>query len=403
MPRKNLRVRDIATEASLELDEVLVGLWDAGIEGPESGDSQIPAGQEARARRLFSLADGKDESRVEYWLELTGKDRVEFTAWAAERGVLVGPATRRLPKNGARRLRRAIAPEAHVRRSEPAAGVTAERAVPDFAWRTIGSTAAVSGLTFEEVKAIHEHLEREFAASSDPIEPAGVRDENLLHSAVNRPFTSLGPTAKYPSVEMASAALFHSLVLNHAFFNGNKRTALVSLIVFLDRNERVLAASERELFRFTLRVAQHSIVPTGADMLADREVLEIAQWVRQNSRVVDRREYVMKWRKLKQRLRESGCDMETAQVGNRLNVWRSEVAPRRGIMGRRISTTLQLRTQVACAGNGTDADRDTIRKIRKDLHLDEEHGVDSSSFYRGELVDSFITEHRRILYKLARL
>jgi len=95
-----------------------------------------------------------------------------------------------------------------------------------------------------------------FSKHENPIFPPGPRDDNLVHSAVLRPQTGIGDTDKYRTVEAKAAALFHSLIMNHAFHNGNKRTALVSLVVFMDRNERRLEISDDEIFDFVVAVAR---------------------------------------------------------------------------------------------------------------------------------------------------
>lgn len=175
----------------------------------------------------------------------------------------------------------------------------------------------------------------------------------------------------------------------------------MALLAFLDRHGLVLTCTEKELFRFTLRVAQHGLVPLGADQLADRETQAIATWVRSNSRRVERGERPMKWLRLKQRLRELGCETQAVGgVGNRVNIFRRLREPRFLGLGTREQV---LQTQVACAGDGTDADRDTIHKIRHDLHLDDDHDVDSATFYAGAEVDAFIIDYRRILRRLAKL
>lgn len=69
-----------------------------------------------------------------------------------------------------------------------------------------------------------------------PDEPLGVKDPNLLDSALNRPKQSVFGEDAYPSIYEKAAALFESLAKNHAFHNANKRTALASLIVFLKIN-----------------------------------------------------------------------------------------------------------------------------------------------------------------------
>jgi len=108
----------------------------------------------------------------------------------------------------------------------------------------------------------------------------------------------------------------------------------------------------------------------------------------------------MKWVRLRQRLREFDCGVEwTGGVGNRVNITRT--VTRRGFLGR--ARPIELHTQVACSGDGSEADRSTVHRIRKAMHLDDAHDVDSATFYAGAVVDSFIIEYRRILRRLAKL
>ena len=69
-----------------------------------------------------------------------------------------------------------------------------------------------------------------------PQEQVGVKEPGLLDSALNRPKQSLFGDDAYPAIYEKSAALVESLAMNHSFFNGNKRTALASLIIFLRLN-----------------------------------------------------------------------------------------------------------------------------------------------------------------------
>jgi death-on-curing protein len=57
-------------------------------------------------------------------------------------------------------------------------------------------------------------------------EPA-LRDHHVLESAAARPMASAFGEDAYPTLLEKAAALFHSLVLNHPFVDGNKRTAVV--------------------------------------------------------------------------------------------------------------------------------------------------------------------------------
>ncbi|MCL5676331.1 MAG: type II toxin-antitoxin system death-on-curing family toxin [Firmicutes bacterium] len=75
----------------------------------------------------------------------------------------------------------------------------------------------------------------------------------LLHSAV---FVPQQPY--FRSFWQSAAAFFRSLVKNHAFFDGNKRTALIALGLFLNLNGWDIAASQRQLVKFTIGVARGS-------------------------------------------------------------------------------------------------------------------------------------------------
>jgi prophage maintenance system killer protein len=208
----------------------------------------------------------------------------------------------------------------------------------------------------------------------------------------------LGDTTKYPTAEMAAAALLHALVHDHPFHNGNKRTALVSKLVLLDENSLMLTCDEDELFRLVVRLAQHRVVQGGRDF-TDREMDFLAEWICARSRRVEKGDRPVQWRRLRQILAAYGCDVQHA--GSRVNVERTIEEKTR--LGRVRRTT--FRTQVKYTDDGRDAQVHSLKKIRKDLHLDDEHGVDSQSFYRRPeaAASGFIVKYRKTLNRLARL
>ncbi|RKQ33237.1 type II toxin-antitoxin system death-on-curing family toxin [Oceanobacillus halophilus] len=90
-----------------------------------------------------------------------------------------------------------------------------------------------------------------------PDEPLGVKESNLLDSAINRPKQSVFGSDAYPSIHEKAAALFESIAKNHAFHNANKRTALASLIVFLKINYYQWTMGIEEEQDFTVDVVNH--------------------------------------------------------------------------------------------------------------------------------------------------
>ncbi len=82
-----------------------------------------------------------------------------------------------------------------------------------------------------------------------------VRDLGLLDSACRRPQASLFGQQAYPALAAKAAALMHSLACSHALVDGNKRLALLAVVVFLRINGHVLDLTDDEAFDLTMSVA----------------------------------------------------------------------------------------------------------------------------------------------------
>lgn len=89
-------------------------------------------------------------------------------------------------------------------------------------------------LTLLEVLAIHDRLLVEFGGAG------GIRDPGGLESALFRP-----QTGYYDDTVAEAAALLESLLVNHPFVDGNKRTAFAVADIFLRMNgHRIVATTE---------------------------------------------------------------------------------------------------------------------------------------------------------------
>lgn len=83
----------------------------------------------------------------------------------------------------------------------------------------------------------------------------GVRDFGALESAVAQPYMTFGGNDLYPSLAEKAAALGFSLIQNHPFVDGNKRTGHAALATFLAINGYKIDASMDEQYEIILAVA----------------------------------------------------------------------------------------------------------------------------------------------------
>ena len=100
-----------------------------------------------------------------------------------------------------------------------------------------------------------------------------LRDLGMLESAVMRPQASAFGEDAYPTLMEKAGALMHSLVLNHPFVDGNKRTATIALVDFLEINGFRVIWQPPEALEFITEIAQ-----------SKHNVAEIATWLNTNTK-----------------------------------------------------------------------------------------------------------------------
>ena len=104
-------------------------------------------------------------------------------------------------------------------------------------------------ITVTEAEEIHKILIDNFGGSQ------GIRDLGSLESALARPFQSFGNEELYPSPILKAAALLESILINHPFIDGNKRTAYTLVRLFLNSNSLDFSASQDEKYDFIISTA----------------------------------------------------------------------------------------------------------------------------------------------------
>ena len=121
-------------------------------------------------------------------------------------------------------------------------------------------------LTTVQVKMLHAESLNYFGGSP------GIRDETLLESALGRPQNKWAYDANASIFELAAAYGF-GIARNHAFVDGNKRTALLSMRAFLFSNSYTFSPGEIETVTIIEGLAQGSV---------DEDL--IASWLESNSK-----------------------------------------------------------------------------------------------------------------------
>lgn len=270
----------------------------------------------------------------------------------------------------------------------------------DYDFSVIGKiNYSISHITKKEIVKIHEELATNFTQQEDPIYPPGIKDDNLLESALFRPQTSFGGKIKYPTVESAGASLMYAISSNHSFYNGNKRTAMVATLILLDRHHLCLTCNDDDLFKISVKLADHKLVDKDyGSSQADAETFELAKWIDLNSKIVTKGERVVTLKKLKRILTNFNCQvLENGHVERILpKKWFGIKKNERLVSKMKIGNTIS---------EGAEVSKVLIKSIRDDLKLNSENGIDSDIFYgEAEFTSSdFIIKYQNLLRRLAKV
>jgi len=100
----------------------------------------------------------------------------------------------------------------------------------------------------------------------------GVREMSALESAIARPFQTYDGKELYPTIFEKAAALGESLITNHPFIDGNKRTGFLAIFSLLENEGYILTASQEEAYNFIIKIS------TGAIKFE-----QIVEWLKQNT------------------------------------------------------------------------------------------------------------------------
>ena len=112
---------------------------------------------------------------------------------------------------------------------------------------------AIYFLIIDDVLDFHNQLIERFGGST------GIRDKNLLESALAQPQMAVFGRRSHQDVYAMAAAYCYHIIKNHPFIDGNKRTGLLCAMVFLTKNGFNISVDFDDLYEFTHSVATSKI------------------------------------------------------------------------------------------------------------------------------------------------
>jgi death-on-curing protein len=281
--------------------------------------------------------------------------------------------------------------------------------------RSILKPVNVATLTRDEVERIHYVLCADFAEDEDPIGYGGVKSPALLESAIGRQHAGFGPFRKYPDPVSNAATLTFGICNDHPFHNGNKRTALVSMLAHLDKNRLALKGdvSQAELYDLMLGLARHALsrehVPARTRRKiglrrydAEHQVQELTGWLAGRVTPVRRGERRVTYRQLRRILKPHGFVLGDIRGRNLVDVCREETR-RKGLLSRETVVERKVIGRIGYHSEGQEVSTKTIKQLRRICRLTEEDGVDTDAFYEGaDIIDTFVNRYRTVLRRLAK-
>lgn len=122
-------------------------------------------------------------------------------------------------------------------------------------------------ISVNQALEIHEILVNKFGGST------GLRDSGSLESALARPFQTFDGEDLYPDFFKKAAAIGESIIINHPFIDGNKRTGYFLMEAILRFVNIEISASDDDLYKFVISIS------TG-----EKPFDEIVEWLKENSK-----------------------------------------------------------------------------------------------------------------------
>ncbi len=102
-----------------------------------------------------------------------------------------------------------------------------------------------------------------------------IRDEGLVESAIARPYHTFGGEDLYPTIYEKAAAIAESIIINHPFIDGNKRTGYLLMLAILEEGKLEFSVPNHEIYSLIIGISTGGI-----------KFEQIVNWLKQNTKTI---------------------------------------------------------------------------------------------------------------------
>ena len=212
----------------------------------------------------------------------------------------------------------------------------------------------------------------------------GVLRYDMLASAVHRQYVEFAGARKWNDPFHLMATLVFGLTKDHAFHDGNKRTALLSLLLELNLNKRELKVPKTFLELLMVRIASNGLSDykdfKRFKNTDDPEVNFIAQKIRNWTRARNTRLYTITFAELNTNLSKFKIYLDDPS-GNMINVYKD--VEKRSLFSSKTTTVKKRICQIGFPGWKKQIGDHELKKLLTAVGLDAQHGCDSDVFFNG--------------------
>jgi|SRR6185437_6729816 len=252
-----------------------------------------------------------------------------------------------------------------------------------------------------EVLKAHYLLAEYFASTGEGLGGVGPKNINLLHSALSRQFSEFGGTPHWKDRVHACASLMYGLILNHPFYDANKRTAFLSCMLHLQKIGRTPTCKGEDFEDLTVAIADHKLdqMPGYGDIQGpkdDMDIEAVALFLKRNTRNIDLHAKSVTYKKLVPIIGKYGLSLQNPRH-NRIDLVRTHD-------GEVLLTEPVRLGRIGFKSWTTEVSRTDLHLLRAAAGLDIQHGYDSQSFFYGvegpmELIKKYQEPLRRLAYR----